>query len=63
MWCMKCNHDVSECSCPDIAERLLGVSDGPHNIARWCLACDRHYSQCKCANPIWGTRSGGREEG
>ena len=60
MFCVKCQKDVSDCTCPDIAERLRSLSDGSHHIQRWCLACDQHYSQCKCENPVWGMRTGGK---
>jgi len=60
MWCMKCNKDLAECVCPDIAERLRAISDSVRIASRWCLACDKHHSQCKCEHPVWGVRSGGR---
>lgn len=60
MWCAKCNHELSDCACPDIQERLRSLSRSPNIISRWCLTCDKHYSQCKCETPVWGTRSGGQ---
>lgn len=30
MWCMKCNHDLAECECPDIMERLRSANDHPN---------------------------------
>lgn len=30
MWCMNCNHDLSECVCPDLKERLASLAKCPH---------------------------------
>jgi hypothetical protein len=61
MWCAKCNHELSECTCPDIEERLRSLSgeSGPL-VSRWCILCDKHYSQCKCEAPTWVMRMGGK---
>ena len=29
MWCVKCNHDLSECVCPDLEERLARLREVP----------------------------------
>ncbi len=60
MWCMKCNHELMECTCLDIGERLVSLS-GPSGslVSRWCLVCNKHYAQCKCENPVWGVRQDG----
>lgn len=57
---MKCQNDLADCTCPDIAERLRKISDHGGIVSRWCTVCDRHYSQCKCEHPVWGVRHGGK---
>lgn len=53
MFCIKCNNDLSKCTCSDLKERLESLNE--HLIYRKCLICDQHYSKCKCSNPVWGT--------
>ena len=53
MWCGKCNNDFSDCTCPDLQERLDSL-DGVL-IYRKCMKCQQHYSRCKCKEPVWGT--------
>lgn len=30
MYCMKCERDLSQCTCPDLKERLEGLLNSPH---------------------------------
>lgn len=30
MWCLKCDHDLAECLCPDLKERLEGIAKSEH---------------------------------
>lgn len=30
MFCAKCQHDLSECECPDLVERMAKLSQHPH---------------------------------
>lgn len=53
MWCIKCNHDLSECTCPDLMDRLNSVAEGGNFVYRRCRVCQMHYSQCKCVEPNW----------
>lgn len=53
MFCAKCQNDLSECTCPDIKERLKKISERNNILTKWCAECDNHYSQCKCKNPSW----------
>lgn len=53
MFCVKCQHDLSECKCPDLKERLKRIANIPNLAVRWCVKCDSHYSQCKCQEPDW----------
>ena len=61
MFCSKCAHDLEECTCPDLAERMRSLS-GPDGfmIARWCQKCDNHYAVCRCEVPKWVARSNGK---
>ena len=61
MFCSKCEHDLEQCTCLDLAERMRSLSglDGPM-IARWCQKCDNHYAACRCEVPKWVARSNGR---
>lgn len=29
MWCVICNHDLVDCTCPDIEERMKGLYSSP----------------------------------
>ena len=53
MFCMKCNHDLQDCTCEDINQRLSELSGGGHIVFRMCQICALHYSRCSCENPIW----------
>ncbi len=55
MFCMKCHNDLTDCTCPDLQERLSRASEGGHFIYRMCRKCGLHYSKCKCKNPEWIT--------
>jgi len=52
MWCMKCNKDLSKCTCSDLQERLFSVA-GPYFAYKMCAKCKKHHAQCKCENPDW----------
>lgn len=58
MYCMKCNHDLSECTCPDIKERLAAISNHPNIAVKWCRKCDNHYAQCRCPEPEFYIKTG-----
>ncbi len=62
MFCCKCQNDLEDCVCPDLAERMRGISDkgDTHVASRWCVKCDNHYSGCLCEEPDWKLRSGGK---
>ena len=61
MFCGKCQNDLEDCTCPDLAERMAGLGGvGSHVASRWCKACDKHYAACKCDEPDWKLRSGGK---
>lgn len=51
MWCMKCNHDVADCTCSDINERLLSVAQGGHAAFTFCRTCKEYKSRCQCDTP------------
>ncbi|MBA7513304.1 hypothetical protein ES705_05319 [subsurface metagenome] len=53
MWCMKCNKDLSECTCPDLEERLDRAVVGGRFVYKYCKICGKHYERCKCKKPIW----------
>ncbi len=60
MFCTKCQNDLDDCTCPDLAERMRGLSGpGGFTVARWCGACDQHYAVCRCEVPDWRLRSDG----
>ena len=61
MICGKCDHDLEECTCPDLGERMREACDpGTHVVCRWCSDCDQHYAVCRCPNPTWMIRSDGK---
>ena len=53
MWCMKCNHNLADCSCPDLQERLQSVVKSSNFAYKKCAKCNLHYSKCKCSQPKW----------
>ena len=60
MFCVKCQNDLYDCTCPDIDERLakLGGSKS-YVVYRMCIICKKHYSRCKCVSPQWGLSNNG----
>lgn len=49
MFCVKCNHDLGECTCPDLKERLAKLNvKGSHVFIQTCLTCGEHHARCKC---------------
>ena len=64
MRCMKCDHDLDGCTCPDLAERMRRLSGPGGAVAsRWCAGCDKHYAACRCEQPDWKLRVGGQLQG
>ena len=61
MFCVKCQKDLSECTCDDLDERLKSLSNMGVLAYRKCIKCGKHYDLCKCKNPEWGM-SGENEE-
>jgi len=61
VFCMKCKNDLSQCTCPDLDERLASLNNSPHFIYRKCRKCGKHYDRCKCPIPDWTTSHDGIE--
>jgi hypothetical protein len=59
MFCMKCNHELSECTCPDLQERLGKIASSGNFMYRACKKCGNHYAKCKCEEPEWIVVGGG----
>lgn len=60
MFCSKCSRDLKNCVCPDIDERMRGLTDkGGPLAAKWCMICDKHYARCRCDEPLYGIRVDG----
>lgn len=59
MQCSQCSNHVTECSCPDKAERLSALGSMPHVAVKWCRRCDRHYALCDCSEPAFAMKSNG----
>jgi len=53
MWCMKCNKHLSQCTCPDLEERLDSAVSASVFAYKFCKKCGKHYERCKCKNPKW----------
>lgn len=56
MWCMKCNKHLSQCTCPDLEERLNKAVLGGGFVYKYCKNCGKHYERCKCEKPEWQIR-------
>jgi hypothetical protein len=50
MWCCKCNRDLGECVCPDLAERLASLAKSPHLALSSCKVCGKYQPRCICAD-------------
>src|ERR1700687_3810717 len=64
MTCLACHKSVSDCSCPDIDERLHAIAYGPEMtevIVKWCRHCDKHYARCHCETPAFFIISAGQD--
>lgn len=55
MWCIKCNHDLGECICLDLQQRLESLRGVL--VYKMCIACMQHYSKCVCKEPVWALSS------
>jgi hypothetical protein len=51
MWCAKCRNDLSDCTCPDIEERLRRAQSSPNLYIPDCPKCGKPRPICKCAEP------------
>jgi len=51
MWCCKCNKDLSQCTCPDLKERLDKAAAKGKFVYKCCKICGQHYERCKCEKP------------
>jgi len=55
MYCTRCGKHISECTCPDIDERLASVAGPESNVVyKICRKCGKHYDRCRCKDPEWG---------
>lgn len=55
MWCAKCQHDLVDCTCPDLEERLARASRGGHFVTLFCKLCGLHKDRCRCEAPDLST--------
>ena len=55
MYCMKCQNDLSVCTCEDLEERMASLRNVPNFIYRMCRICEKHHKRCKCEKPDWTT--------
>ena len=53
MYCEKCKHDLADCNCEDLQERLNKLSVNQHLVYRMCNICVLHYAKCVCKTPVW----------
>lgn len=53
MYCCRCQTHVSDCTCPNIDERLQLLRNGGIFLSKWCNLCNKHYSRCNCPVPSW----------
>ncbi len=48
MWCMGCQKDLYECSCPDMEERMDKLAQCKHLLLPKCGRCEKIVYACKC---------------
>jgi len=58
MFCMRCQNDLSQCTCPDMNERLEAAAATGYFAYKKCTKCGKHYDLCKCENPQWAIQDG-----
>lgn len=63
MFCMKCNNEMGNCTCPDKVERLNSLKSSNHVAVKWCRKCDQHYAVCFCEHPDFTVMVAGRDAG
>lgn len=56
MWCVKCESELYDCSCPDLEKRLDGAVGSGHFAYKACKKCKKHYARCKCVEPDFAIR-------
>ena len=50
MFCAKCQNEISDCTCPDIKERLESLARHPNLAIEFCANCGKHHARCKCGD-------------
>jgi hypothetical protein len=48
MFCVICQNDVGDCTCPDIEERLASLATHPNIAIEFCPTCGAHHARCRC---------------
>jgi hypothetical protein len=48
MYCTRCKHDVAECTCSDIEERLEALSKNKSWALERCAICGEFNPRCLC---------------
>jgi len=51
MFCLKCQNDLADCTCPDIDERMAAIGEHEHFSYRMCAKCNKHCDRCECDIP------------
>ena len=62
MFCVKCQHDLIDCDCLDLKERLERIGQSPNIASRRCKEFNHHYAICDCKDPEWVIKVGGTQE-
>ena len=57
MFCTLCQHDVGECTCPDIEARLQALSNSGGWMVQRCAICGEFGPRCMCGVKTGATRS------
>lgn len=61
MFCVVCQSNLIDCTCPDIEERLADLANHPNMSIRICRICGLHYARCDCDAPDWGVTGDGND--
>ena len=48
MFCIRCNQELGDCTCPDIDERLVRAANHPSIALTFCAKCQKHEARCLC---------------
>lgn len=47
MWCIQCERQLHECTCPDLQDRLKVLGQSEHLALTYCSGCGEYAPLCQ----------------